>query len=134
VSISRLPEVAAHRVELTPTDADTESISGVNGDRRLIGRIADDVGSAPIGIDLNTGVRAPGPDLCRTREPFGRIDRYERIVDPFVPPRRLIRPAQLHDLVGDDPDQDAVFHSHILRFSIDHVSFSRMQFEQRGVP
>lgn len=131
VSVPRLTEVVVHRVELTPADADSQSISRMHGDGRFVGRITEDVGSARVGIDLNAGVRAASPGLRRTREPFVRADRHERIVDPFVSPRRLLRPAQRHYLEGDDPDQYAVFHSSIIRFSIQHVSFSRVQFEQR---
>jgi hypothetical protein len=60
---ARLPEVRIDRVELPPADRDAIGIEGIDGERRLVGRVVDDVGAKPVDVDW-TLVKRPNVTLA----------------------------------------------------------------------
>src|SRR5207247_4503211 len=54
---ARLAEVRRDGIELPPADDHVQRIHGVDGDRRLVGGVPDDVVLRPVDIDLDALIR-----------------------------------------------------------------------------
>src|SRR5262249_49905769 len=67
VSDTGLSKGGLDGVELTPTDRHPARVGGIDGDRRLVGGVAEDVGAVRIDVHLNAGEAAERDDRRRRR-------------------------------------------------------------------